>query len=79
MPSRPQLFARRLGEAGVLVVKAPFHAQNANAYAERFVRSIRNQCLNRMIPFRGRHLRWSIAEYVEHIIVSGITKALRTN
>jgi hypothetical protein len=29
------------------VVRTPFQAPNANAYAERFVRSIKHECLNR--------------------------------
>ena len=36
----------RLGEAGIRVVQTPFQAPNANAYAERFVRSIKHECLN---------------------------------
>ena len=56
----------RLGEAGIRVVQTPFQAPNANAYAERFVRSIKDECLNRVIPFGERHLRRTIAEYVEH-------------
>ena len=39
---------------------------HANAYAERFVRSIKDECLHRVIPFGERHLRRTIAEYVEH-------------
>jgi transposase InsO family protein len=56
----------RLGEAGIRVVQTPFQAPNANAYAERFVRSIKYECLNRVIPFGERHLRRTIVEYVEH-------------
>ncbi len=56
----------RLGEAGIRVVQTPFQAPNANAYAERFVRSIKYECLNRMVAFGERHLRRTIAEFVEH-------------
>jgi putative transposase len=56
----------RLGEAGIRVVQTPYRAPNANAYAERFVRSIKEECLNRVIPIGDRHLRRMIAEYVEH-------------
>jgi transposase InsO family protein len=56
----------RLDEARICVVQTPFQAPNANAYAERFVRSIKHECLNRVIPFGERHLRQTIAEYVEH-------------
>jgi putative transposase len=56
----------RLGEAGIRVVQTPYQAPNANAYAERFVRSIKAECLSRVIPFGERHLRRTIAEFVEH-------------
>ena len=56
----------RLEEAGVRVVRSPEHAPNANAYAERFVRSIKEECLDRLIPLGERHLRRAVAEYVEH-------------
>jgi transposase InsO family protein len=56
----------RLEEAGIRVVQTPYQAPNANAYAERFVRSIKDECLSRVIPFGERHLRRTIAEYVEH-------------
>lgn len=60
------LVRARLEEAGIRVVQTPFQAPNANAYAERFVRSIKQECLNRMIPFGECHFRRTIAEYVEH-------------
>jgi len=56
----------RLGDVGIRVVQTPFQAPNANAYAERFVRSIKHECLHRVIPFGERHLRRTIAEFVEH-------------
>jgi putative transposase len=56
----------RLEEAGIHVVQTPYRAPNANAHAERFVRSIKQECLHRLIPFGERHLRRTIAQYVEH-------------
>ena len=56
----------RLGEAGIRVVQTPYQAPNANAYAERFVRSIKDECLNRIIPLGEHHLRRAIREFVEH-------------
>ena len=38
----------------------------ANAYAERFVRSIKDECLNRMIFIGEASLRRAVAEYVAH-------------
>jgi putative transposase len=55
-----------LHEAGIRVVQTPFQAPNANAYAERFVRSIRHECLDRVIPLGERHLRRTMAEFLEH-------------
>jgi putative transposase len=58
---------RQLLEAsGVQVVQTPLQAPNANAYAERFIRSIREECLDRVIPFGERHLRRTLHEYVAH-------------
>jgi transposase InsO family protein len=56
----------RLGEAGVRVVQTPHQAPNANAYAERFVRSIKEECLDRMIPIGERHFRRAVTEFVAH-------------
>ena len=59
-------FTKTLAAAGVRCVKLPPKSPNLNAHAERFVRSIKSECLNRMIFFGGRHLRHVINEYVEH-------------
>jgi transposase InsO family protein len=48
------------------VVLTPARAPNANAYAERFVRSIKGECLGRVIPQGERHFRVVIREFVEH-------------
>jgi putative transposase len=41
-------------------------APNANAYAERSVRSIKEECVDRLIPIGERHFQRAVAEYVEH-------------
>ena len=56
---------RNLQDAEIRVVRTPECAPNANAYAERFVRSIKEECLDRMIPLGERHFRRAIAEFVE--------------
>ena len=61
-PSVRQLLAT----SGIRIVQTPFQAPNANAYAERFVRSIKEECLSRVIPFGERHLRRTLAEFIEH-------------
>ena len=49
-------FRRIVQGAGVRIVLTPVQAPNANAYAERFVRSIRAECLDRLILFGERRL-----------------------
>ncbi|MFT7486605.1 MAG: putative transposase [Candidatus Paceibacteria bacterium] len=51
---------------GVRVVQTPYRAPNANAYAERFVRSIKSECLRRMILFGERGLQRALNEFVAH-------------
>jgi transposase InsO family protein len=55
-----------LEDEGVRIIQTPFRAPYCNAYAERFVRSIKEECLERMILFGERHLRRTIAEFVAH-------------
>jgi putative transposase len=55
-----------LATAGVRVIRTPLQAPNCNAHAERFVRSIRDECLDRVIPFGDRHFRRTLAEFVAH-------------
>jgi transposase InsO family protein len=60
----------RLGDAGIHVVQTPARAPNANACAERFVRSIKAECLDRIIPMGEHHFRRALVEYVAHYHVS---------
>ena len=57
---------RMLADAGIRVVLTPVRAPNANAFAERFVRSIHEECLDRMMPLGERHFRRAVAEFVDH-------------
>ena len=57
---------RFLATAGVRMIRTPFLAPNCNAHAERFVRSIKEECLARIIPLGERHLRRTLAEFVAH-------------
>jgi transposase InsO family protein len=51
---------------GVRIVVTPVQAPTANAYAERFVRSIREECLDRLILFGERRLLRALDEFVAH-------------
>ena len=59
-------FRDLLKDAGIKVVRLPYRSPNLNAYAERFVRSIKDECLNRMIFFGERPLRKATREYADH-------------
>jgi putative transposase len=48
------------------VIQRPFCAPNCNAHAERFVRSIKEECLDRLIPLGERHFQRALAEFVVH-------------
>ena len=48
------------------IVLIPVRAPNANAYAERFVRSIREECLDRLILFGEGRLFRALDEFVAH-------------
>jgi len=54
-------------EARVLAtLKAPFQAPNANALSGRFVRSIKDECLDRMILLGEGDLRRALEEHHDH-------------
>src|SRR3977135_515266 len=44
----------------------PAHSPNLNAYAERWVRSVKEECLSKVIVFGERSLRRALSEYVAH-------------
>jgi len=58
-------FHEILAGSGVRSVRLPSRSPNLNAYAERFVRSIKSECLAQVIPIGEAHLRRAIREYVE--------------
>ncbi len=59
-------FQTAVANAGVALVKTAARAPNMNAFAERFVRSIKDECLSRMIFFGEAMLRRALAEFVAH-------------
>jgi transposase InsO family protein len=44
----------------------PARSPNLNAFAERFVLSLKSECLDRIVPLGEAHLRRGISEYVVH-------------
>ncbi len=47
-------------------LKLPARSPDLNAYAERFVLSIKSECLNKLVPLGERHLRLAVSEFVQH-------------
>ena len=48
------------------IVRTPFRSPKANAYAERWVRTVRRECLDHLLILSRRHLDAVLAEFVEH-------------
>ncbi|MFH1572413.1 MAG: integrase core domain-containing protein [Acidobacteriota bacterium] len=59
-------FRAVLKAGGVRTVKLPAQSPDLNAFAEKFVRSIKDECLSQIIPLGERHLRRAVTEYTEH-------------
>jgi len=59
-------FTALLAGCGVASVRLPARSPNLNAFAERFIGSIRRECLGRVIPLGESHLRRLVSEYVQH-------------
>jgi len=51
---------------GIKVVHTPVQAPQANAYAERFVRTVRNECLDWLLTVGRRHLEHVLRTYIQH-------------
>jgi putative transposase len=65
-PVYTRAFRALLRDSGVKPLLLPADSPNLNAFAERFVRSIRDECLNHLVLLGEAHLRTVVAEYVEH-------------
>jgi putative transposase len=67
---RDQKFAQSFDEVfqseGVQIVRTPFRVPQANGVAERFVRTIRSECLDWMLIVNERHLERVLAIFMDH-------------
>jgi putative transposase len=59
-------FRRLLRESGVKPFLLPARSPNLNAFAERFVLSVKSECLDRIVPLGEVHLRAAIRAFVAH-------------
>ena len=67
-PLFTEAFIAILEAGGVKSVAIPAQSPNCNPYAERFVKTIKYECLNQFVIFGERHLRHLIKEFVEHYV-----------
>ena len=65
-PLFTKAFTEILRVAGVKTVKLPARSPDLNSYAERFVLSVRTECLHRVIPLGEKHLRTILSESLIH-------------
>ena len=65
-PLFTETFRETLAAAGVETVRLPPKSPNLNAFAERFVRSIKESCLDRLILVGEASLRRAVREFVAH-------------
>ncbi len=53
-----------LEEAGTKVIRLPVRSPDLNGYAERWIRSLRQECLDRIIILNEAHLCWVLRQYI---------------
>ena len=61
-----QSFRAIIASARIEPLVLPARSPNLNAYAERWVRSVKEECLSKVVLFGERSLRRALSEYVEH-------------
>jgi hypothetical protein len=59
-------FGRVFEAEGIQIIKTPYRAPKANAFAERWIRSAREECLDKVLILGEEHLRWALLEYVSY-------------
>ena len=62
------LFDEVLRTEGVRVIRTPFRSPKANAFGERFVRTVRQECLDHVLIYGRRHLERVLHAYVAHYV-----------
>ena len=59
-------FARVAATSDITILRTPIRAPQANAICERFLGSVRRECLDHLLILGERHLRRTLSEYVTY-------------
>jgi transposase InsO family protein len=59
-------FDHVLASSGVRVIKTPVRSPRANSFAERYVGTLRRECLDHLLIYGEQHLRRTLTEYARH-------------
>jgi transposase InsO family protein len=59
-------FGGRISGLGITSLWTPIRAPRANTYALHWVRTVRRECLDHLIPLSERHLRAILSEFVDY-------------
>jgi len=59
-------FDDMLAGNGVRIIKAPVRSPRANSHAERYVGTLRRECLDHLLIHGERHVRRILAKYAQH-------------
>jgi hypothetical protein len=60
------VFRDTLAAGGIRPIQLPARSPNLNAYAERWVRSVKEECLSKLILFGEASLRRALTEFIDH-------------
>ena len=74
-----QSFRAIIASGRVEPLVLPARSPNLNAYAERWVRSVKEECLSKVILFGERFLRRALSEFVEQTMLSAIIRGRTTS
>ena len=60
------MFDQVLAGSGVRIIKTPVRSPTGNSFAERYVGTLRRECLDHLLIYGERHLRQILAAYARH-------------